>query len=79
MRDEGGRTDHGEGLQAGDQLVLDLLRCVGVVVREERVLEKGDVVLGGIQGPELGLGDALVVVQDGDFSGGRHGEVSSHS
>jgi hypothetical protein len=79
MRDEGGRTDHGEGLQAGDQLVLDILRRVGVIVREERVLEEGDVVLGGVQSSELGLGYALVVVQDGDFDGGRHGEVSSHN
>jgi hypothetical protein len=47
-----------------------------VVVRAQRVLEEGDVVLGGVEGPELGLGYPLVVVEDGDLDGGHGGDVT---
>jgi hypothetical protein len=65
--DSGQHTDDGKRLEPGDQFVLDILRRVGVVVRGQRVLEEGDGVLGGVQGPELGLGYPLVVVEDCDF------------
>lgn len=51
----GGHTDYGKGLEAGDELVLDMLRRVGVVIWAQGVLEEGDVVLRRVEGLELGL------------------------
>lgn len=60
-------TDDIEGLESRDQLGFDILGGVGVVPGGEGVFDEGCFELGWIQGLELGLGDALVVVEDGDL------------
>lgn len=63
----GTRTDDLEGLESRDQLVLYILGGVGVVVGAESVFDEGCFELGWVQGFELGLRKALVVVEDGDL------------
>lgn len=71
------RTDHGKGLEPPNQLVLDMLRRVWVVVRQQGVLEERDLVLGRVEGLEFGLGYPLVVIEDRNLDWRRH--VHSHT
>jgi hypothetical protein len=70
-----GNTDDGKGFEALDELVFDFLSGIRVVVRAECVFDEGYFKLGRVEGFELGLGDALVVVEDGDFDW-RHNDLS---
>lgn len=73
LGDGGGRvTEDGEWLKPCNEFVLLGFGRRGVVVGQQRVAEDGHVEFAGVELREERLGEALVVVEDGDFDG-RHG------
>lgn len=69
----GGFTNHCKRLESFSQFVLDILWGIWVVIRQQGILEEGDLVLGRVKALEFGLGYALVVIKDCYFDWRRHG------
>lgn len=53
--------------QSLDELIFDLVRGIGVVVRQKRITKVGDGVLGLFQLVKVRQGEPLIVVEDSYF------------